>query len=62
MPEPKDAPEPQGGAPSEPAQGGSNASGDGGEAATWGGEGGAGSYRGSPLTQRPSKQPEKKEG
>jgi hypothetical protein len=61
MPDP-DGPRPQGGAPPDPPHRDPNAPDTAGEAATWGGEGGAGSYRGSPLTQPPLKDAEKKEG
>ena len=61
MPDPADAPDPQGGAPPDAAPADPNATLPD-DAATWGGEGGAGSYRGSPLTQPPLRNPEKKEG
>ena len=62
MPDPDETPRPQGGLPPEPADHDPNRPDAADEAATWGGEGGAGSYRGSPLTQPPRKDTEKKEG
>lgn len=61
MPDPSDAPGPQGGARPDPPHDDPGAL-PADDAATWGGEGGAGSYRGSPQTQPPLRKPEKKEG
>jgi hypothetical protein len=61
MSEPHDAPGPQGGTPDPAHRDPATGAGDD-DAATWGGEGGAGSHRGSPLTNVPLPNAEKKEG
>jgi hypothetical protein len=61
MPDPRDAPDSQGGPPPDPPAHDPGADADADDA-TWGGEGGAGSYRGPLLTNVPRPDREKKEG